>query len=169
MNSVIIYIDISDHLPVAVHLESRLSKIKGSSTCFFRCYDPKSLENFNIALSNDSRFEVANNLSLTQNDPNNAYTHFSTAYTDLFEKHFPKKLVRKNHKLVPQAEWMTKGLLKSCNKRSFLYKRYRKSGTSPDREKHIKSRNKLKIILKQAKQMYYHSKFNLLSGDLDQT
>ena len=45
---------------------------------------------------------------------------------------------------------MTQGLLRSCNKRSKLYKKYKISKKVEDKLKYIKYRNKLKSLLKKA-------------------
>ena len=106
---------------------------------------------------------------MSQEDPNIPYNHFIDAYKDIFDNCFPEKFVKLKPKNAPQAEWMTRGLLRSCNKRSLLYKKYKQNGTAQSREKYLRYRNKLKSILKRTQQMYYHSKFESLSGNLRQT
>jgi len=58
------------------------------------------------------------------NDQTAAYNCFIDIYLLAFNKHFPEKLVKKNRRTTPINEWMTKGLLRSCNKRSKLYQKY---------------------------------------------
>ena len=64
---------------------------------------------------------------------------------------------------------MTKGLLKSCNKRSILYKKYIKSKTQVDRDKYIKYRNRLKTVIDKSKADFYHNKFQQIHSNIRQT
>jgi hypothetical protein len=164
----IVYSDISDHLPVIIHLSSAMN-VKNLSYTKTRCYDAKSIENFNIALSNDSRWVDLDRLSLINNDPSSAYERFYFIYRDNFDKCFPEKNIKLNSKSIPQNEWMTRGLLRSCHKRSRLYKKFKSEGAAKDKENYVLYRNKLKTILKKAQKTFYHEKFKLLAGNLHQT
>jgi len=62
---------------------------------------------------------------------------------------------------------MTKGLTKSCYKKSILYKKFWKSPSDVNKTRYITYRNKLyKSILHKAEKVYYNVQFNLLAGDL---
>ena len=78
-------------------------------------------------------------------------------------------MIKLNCKSIPQNEWMTKGLLRSCNKRSLLYKKFKRGGKMQDKENYIKYRNKLKSIIKKAQKTFYHDQFKSFSGNLKQT
>jgi len=80
------------------------------------------MENFNIKLVNDHLWDKVDMLCEDHNDPTAAYNCFIDIYLLAFNKHFPEKLVKQNRMTTPINEWMTKGLLRSCNKRSKLYK-----------------------------------------------
>ena len=64
---------------------------------------------------------------------------------------------------------MTRGLLRSCNKRSLLYKKFKNSHTTKAKEKYVKYRNKLKSVLKKAEKSFYHNKYKLLAENIQQT
>ena len=64
---------------------------------------------------------------------------------------------------------MTKGLLRSCNKRSSLYKKFIKTKSQADRQKYIKYRNMLKSVVQKAKSDYYLSRFKQAHGNIKQT
>lgn len=113
-SSAIVYNDISDHLPVALHLKSNLSKIAKQS-CLKRYFDAKSIGNFNAELANtnwDALYEILSKRS----DPSEAYNYFSCKYQSLFDKYFPEKNIKMSNRMTPRHVWMTKGLMKSCIK-----------------------------------------------------
>lgn len=75
-DSAIVYNDISDHFPIAIHLSSSIIKENKAKVYKTRNYNAKSIENFNEALCNDTRWQEVNRLSLAENDPNAAYNFF---------------------------------------------------------------------------------------------
>ena len=167
-NSVIIYNDISDHFPVAVHLSKAIKKPEQLSYQS-RFYNTHSLTLFNNYLSNDERWTEVNRLSQVEKDPNAAYNLFNTVYGELFEICFPLRSSTFKAAVKPQSEWMTQSLIRACNKRSTLYKKYRTKPSPKKRAKYVAYRNKLKTILKKAQKMFYLSKFNYLMGNLQLT
>ena len=169
IESAILCNDLSDHLPVAVHIKS----VKGSNTrsidsnSKFRKYDQESITAFNDALRQNGIWDEVVKLSYILNDAEAAYACFSDIYSQMFNKHFPEKCRNPARKrLAPVLEWMTTGLLKSCNKRSKLYKKYIKSKSLEDRQKFVKYRNKLKSIILKAKADYYHDKIAQANGNI---
>ena len=64
---------------------------------------------------------------------------------------------------------MTKGLLKSCNKKLKLYKTYCKYKSDDNKTRYIKYKNKLKSLLRKAEKDFYCNKFNKISGNIRQT
>jgi len=122
-DSVILFNDISDHLPVAIHLMSVLARRKEGFFPKSRPYDLRLIENYNIAAVNDARWAEVNRLSLEENDPNAAYDYSLTAYKNIFDHCFPEKVAKSKNRFIPNNEWITQGLLRSCAKRSFLYKK----------------------------------------------
>ena len=163
----IIYSDISDHLPVAIHIESKLSKNKTSNLITKRFLPQSKINEFNDALLLKSWLEV-NQLSVND-DPSASYAKFIETYSELFEFYFPLKTLNLSHKMTPKTEWITSGLMKCCSKKRLLYKRYMKRRTPESKEKFISYRNKLKTVLKRAEREYYHVKFTSLKGDIRNT
>jgi len=60
-------------------------------------------------------------------------------------------------------------LMKSCVKKSKLYKTFRKSNTIVHKEQYIAYRNKLKILLRSAEKKYYSDQFSKFKGNMHQT
>src|SRR5882757_911086 len=94
---------------------------------------------------------------------------FYDVYKGIFDCSFPKITKRRSYRLTPRNEWMTKGLVVSCNKKSKLYKKYRQHPTATNKEKYSIYRNRLKSLLKKSEQRYYAQKFNLYTGDMRKT
>ena len=168
VQSVIIYNDISDHFPIAIHSINGL-RSHDLPPVKQRNFENRSIDNFNMELANENIWNEINILCETQNDSTNAYNCFLRIYSLAFDKHFPETTVKKNHWKTPLSDWMTKGLLKSCNKRSKLFKKYKLSNTPSDRQKYVMYRNKLKTIIEKAKKNYYYNKFKNLEGDMRKT
>ena len=105
----------------------------------------------------------------TQNDPTEAYNLFVCRYRYFFDMCFPEKYVKSSYRQQPRHEWMTKGLVKSCNRKSKLYKQYRKNNNIENKTKYITYRNKLKTLLYKAERQFYSNKFNLMAGDMRKT
>jgi len=66
-----------------------------------------------------------------------AYEYFLTAYKDIFDHCFPEKVAKSKNRLTPNNEWISLGFLRSCNKRSLLYKKCRHSGAPLEKDKYI--------------------------------
>ena len=124
---------------------------------------------FNIALHADNRFSNVYDFCDNIKDANAAYNSFHNVYKELFDKHFSLKTTSEKKKCSPIAEWMTKGLVKACNKKSLLYKKYKTSGLAIDKQKFVTYRNKLKSILNEEKRNFYSHKFKSAAGNLKET
>jgi len=168
MDTVIIYCDISDHLPIAIRIQTKLIKNKLPTTIKKRIYDDMSIVNFTQELQNFDWGEVEK-FANVNDDPNKAYASFYNTYKLLFDKHFPEKNHRLVPRLTPRKDWMTKGLLKSCHRKSILYKKYKKDPTLQSKTRYITYRNKLKTVLRKAERCYYTKRFELISGDIKKT
>ena len=57
-------------------------------------------------------------------DPDVSYGRFIDIYSNLYNKHFPIKR-KPPSRLKPRQEWITAGLIWSCNTKSKLYKQYK--------------------------------------------
>ena len=90
-DSIIIYNDISDHFPVAIHLASNLNSKKALKSRKARRFDTKSIENFVNDLDHDTRWVDVNNLCVINNNPSSAYELFHSIYKENFDKCFQKE------------------------------------------------------------------------------
>ena len=90
-------------------------------------------------------------------------------YNKAFDKYFPEKLVKLSNRMTPRHDWMTKGLMKSCIKKSKLYRKYCKNRTNENKKKYLAYKNKLKKLLHLAETRFYKDKFNLTMGNIRET
>src|ERR1700690_1995477 len=59
--------------------------------------------------------------------------------------------------------------MKSCIKKSKLYRKFCKNRSKINKDKYISYRNKLKCLLHKAEKMYYGDKLKLVSGNIRET
>ena len=64
---------------------------------------------------------------------------------------------------------MTSGLVKSCNKKCLLYKKYIKNPSTTNKDTYVRYRNKLKSLLIKAEKDFYRIKFQQFQGNLSLT
>jgi len=169
MSSAIVYSAVSDHLPIALRLESTLIKNVVPKIINKRVYDKDSLSRFYLELSHlDNWSDV---YYLCQNDANTsaAFDSFHKRYVAIFDKCFPAKTIKLSHRLTPRQPWMTKGLVRSCLRKSKLYGIYRKTGLEADKSKYMAYKKKLEHLLNTAEKSYYFDKIKCLSGNLRKT
>jgi len=82
---------------------------------------------------------------------------------------FPICTFKVSNRMTPRHAWMTKGLMKSCIKKSKLYKIYCKDRTGLNKDKYVTYRNKLKTLLHIAKKTFYSDKLSQVKGNMRQT
>ena len=166
VTSAILYNDISDHLPVLVHVPQLLAAIKlVSRACYIsRDYSASSLNAFKNSLRAVDWNPVT--LLCNNNDVNAGYEAFIAIYCNAFISFFPEKKVSCRKRTDPINEWMTEGLVRSVRKKNRLYKKHMKA---PDNLfftiTFTNYRNKLKSILGKAKKDYLVKNFESASGD----
>ena len=107
-NSAVVYSDVSDHLPIAVHIKMSAPKFKQDSFAQRRFFDNSSIDKFNRLLANVD-WDVLLNDNVNASD---GYDKFSSVYIDIFNNCFPERIPKMSHRLTPRHEWMTKGLMK---------------------------------------------------------
>lgn len=168
ISSAIIYCDISDHLPIALHFEISLNKKVRSDVTVKRIYDDQAMMHFHTELAKSENWQAVYS-SLSVNDTAAAYDCFYDQYRVIFDKYFPEKIVKQSYRLTPRHEWMTKGLIRSCLKKSKLYKKYLKTGSVLDKNCYMIYRKKLGRLIKAAERRYYFDKLKSYSGDLRKT
>ena len=167
-NSAIVYSDISDHLVVAIHLNTSLPKPKIEKNKIKRSFDTHSLEAFNSHLANTDWSEMYDMLSVNS-DPSKGYDLFFNKYKSIFDQYFPERLIKLPNSMIPRHDWMTKGLMKSCVKKSKLYRKYCNNRTKANKDKYTAYREKLKTLLRIAEKNYYSNKFTSISGNIKET
>jgi hypothetical protein len=171
IRSAIIYSDISDHYPVAIHVSRQTlnNKAKYSKKPVnSRLYPITAINAFNSELASMS-WESTYEIVLKDNDPNRAYNCFFNLYKDAFDKHFPLAPRKSSKKLTPRSEWITKALMKSCSTKARLYKKYCLNRSTSNKEIFIKYRNRLNTLLRKTERDYYSSKFKSAMGNMKDT
>ena len=164
----IIYSDVSDHLPVAIHIDLKITKKNSISQVKKRYYTTEKIQAFKQELfSTDWRtvYEETENST----DPTKCYTLFLNTFSKVFEKYFPLTKVKISNSNSPRNCWIAKGLIKSCKRKSKLYKKYLNCPTKMNKKIHTDYRNKLKSLLRKAEVSYYKNQLNSSAGDLRQT
>ena len=100
----------------------------------------------------------------------NATPYSLKKFTKLFNTYFPMQKFRLNKTNSPRSEWITKGLIKSCKKRSKLYKQYQLDPlNSTKKDRYLIYRNKLNSLLRKAERDYYNQKLISFNGNLSKT
>ena len=162
----IVYSDISDHLPVAIQCNVSV----GSRRTYYsykRLFSADRIAEFNrvLAVCNWSDVTVA----CANNDPDSAYSIFQQIYLKHYNNIFPlqKKAIPTKH--VPKQVWITPALIKSCNKKSQLYKSCLRNPTPENKAKFHTYRNKLKSLMRAAEKLYYADLFTRCRSDLRAT
>ena len=164
-SAAVIYCDISDHLPIAAVLRTKLSAKKQKSNTYMRAYGDSSISNFNQDLG---RPLLWNGLT-TASNTDEMFILFHTTFSDCFERHFPLTVSKNKYKKSPRHAWMTGGLIKCCNKKNNLYKKWIKSKKTEDKSKYTKYLSQLKKVLKSAEKTYFDIQLKLVAGNLRKT
>ena len=169
--SAIIYSDISDHLPILLKLSNisnKLDNIKAKASASKRLISEAKIIEFKTKLYAENWEKVHDELNNVA-APGTAFTIFNHRFSQLFSQHFPIRSVTPRNKNVPRNPWITKGLIKSCNMKSKLYRNYILRGTAEHKIKYVTYKNKLQILLTKAKKSYYDNEFKSYNGNLKLT
>ena len=164
-NSALVYNDISDHLVAILSFQTKVPNVKPQKIIVKRFFDTNSIANFNRHLQAVDWDAIINN----DLNPSVAYDSFFSLYKSIFDVYFPEHTVRISNRMTPRHEWMSKGLLKSCAKKSKLYRQFCKSQCETLHKKYVVYRNKLKSLLRIAESKFYCDKFNSISGNIRAT
>lgn len=167
ISSAIIFSDISDHLPILVKLPAKLAPRQSNTTQMTRSVNTVSINAFIAALQAQRWDNVLDAINDPLSAPHVAYALFSLTFLQLYDRHFPLRSTKTGSKLSPRKEWMTRGLAKSCFRKSKLY---RNSLSDPSKLAfYVAYRNRLKSLLRIAEKSYYDAKLASYSGDLKRT
>ena len=103
-------------------------------------------------------------------DPNFQYSFLINAIKGIYDKHFPLKGVKVNHK-TRKNPWITLGILKSIKRKNKLYKiRYKVRNPSPQNDGKFRAyRNRLNHLIRFTKIQYYTSLLENTKGNLRAT
>ena len=167
-SAAIICSDISDHFPVAVRINLSIVKNKLLNISASRSFNSAAVFNFNQGLMSYTWADISQYIT-NCSDPSEAFLSFFNVYKHLFDKCFPLVTRHHSYRMTPRNEWMTKSLIKSCNKKSRLYKKYRLHPTVANKDRYVAYRNKLKTVLKKAERSFFAEKFNSYTGDMRRT
>ena len=166
--SAIVYNDVSDHLPIALHINANLRKPLKQGTCVRRFFTATSIVNFKNHLTNTNWDNLAY-LLCTEPDSSAVFNNFTSTFNQIFDEHFPACNIKLSNRMIPRHEWMTKGLMKSCIKKSKLYRAYCNHKTKVNHDRFTTYRNKLKSLIHKAEVDYYRDKFKQISGNVRET
>ena len=107
-------------------------------------FSETSIENFkSYQLYTDWSDICVNNES---NDPNSTLKKFYIKFNEGFNLCFPTS-VHTSYRKKPRKEWMTPGLVKSCENKSELFKKCKKSNSNEPRVSFVNYKNKSSSIL----------------------
>jgi exonuclease III len=169
LSSAIIYSDISDHLPIIIKTPLKCLKPEAKNRdTKMRQINVINTSKFTETLQNQNWDEVHQALA----DPvtaSSGYTCFASRFASLFDSAFPYRNLKSRPRSAPRKEWMTKGLVKCCKKKSVLYKNSIASPSIASKNKYLNYKNKLKSVLKRAEKEYYSEKFKSFHGCQKQT
>ena len=163
VNPGIFLCDISDHLPVFL-VTSGFNQIKENPPRKYvkRIINESNLQSFYNKISN---VKWGNHLTKESVDEN--YNTFVQVFKENYEECFPlKSFSFKNKNKNP---WLTRELIKLCQKKSQLYKKFIKNPTPHRKEAYKKFRNYVTLKLRQAKKQYFNIKFDKVKDNIKST
>ena len=96
------------------------------------------------------------------------YQSFINVYSEVYNRCFPIAPHRTKHYRFKKP-WMTPGLLKSCYKKSNLYKKFLKDPSADNKSKFILYRNRFKRVKDETITRYYSEKFTQYSNNITKT
>ena len=167
-STAVIYSDISDHLPVLLKLSKKLNTKELPAQVKKRQFTEKNITKF-ISLLQSERWDNVTEAVTANLVPGLGYNIFITRFLELFKICFPIRSCRTKNKNCPRTSWITKGLIKCCNKKSKLYKKSITNPTEETKTKYVTYRNKLSTILQKAKKTFYESELKSYNGNLKKT
>ena len=149
----IIFSDISDHLPIAHMCNMKLSREE--IPMLNKSYKRREINQTNIESFVNSIKNISwNNMLNDKNNPQDAFTDFSSSLLSVYNSSFPwrdKKIkgdIDKN-----RSPWMTKCILNSVAKKNRLYKKFLSKPSKTNENKYKKYKNKLNHLIKIEKKL----------------
>jgi len=131
--------DLSDHLPVfTTYFDNETQTRRREKKIPSRTINVINLEKFNKILSNTNW-----SLFINEDDPNKDYNNFISEFSRIYEVCFPLKIIKGKQMNKSYTPWLSRGLLKSINKKNRLYKKLVRSPTTSCELKYKAHKNKL--------------------------
>jgi hypothetical protein len=153
---------------IALHIKANLRKPFKQGTLVRRFFTVKSIANFKNHLSTTNWDNLTYLLS-TKANTSTVFNIFSTTFNTIFDEHFSACNFKLSKRMTPKHELMTKGFMKSCIKKSKLYRVYCRNRTKVNKDRFTTFRNKLKSLIHKAEVDYYRAKFKRISGNVRET
>ena len=150
-----LYGKISDHMPNFIIMENieYLQDKKEEITI-------RDMSKLNEAkFINDINIEELSKLINKTNDINEQYNIFHNHLIQAIDKNAPIKTLTTKEKKSKTKPWITKGIIKSINRKNKMYKKYVKTKNENIYKEYQKLRNKLSHIIRESKKEHYNKYF----------
>ena len=147
-----IYTDITDHLPNFVIIKVNDNKLNAKNIItdrpLVRLQGQENINRFKQLLSREKFNDVYD-----EKDPDVILDMIYKKLKQAYNISFP--LVKLSRKKMKDKKWITKGIRKSINKKSNLYKKYLNYPNETNRNIYTRYKNVLTNVIRKAKEMYY--------------
>ena len=127
-------------------------------------YNKNSINKFNNSLQKVNWNEHIK----TKTDPNLTYSNFLKCFCKEFDTYLPVHHTKTSRRCSPRNEWITPGVIKCCNTKSKLYKKFKINPSKLNENIYKNYRNKLKKLLNVTEQNFYAEKVTNSRGNLKQ-
>ena len=161
-NSAIIISDISDHFPIfaCFQLQRPISSIYRQT----RHFTPDNMASLRSSLSQTDWSSIHNS-----HNADEAFGILNDTLISLLNEKIPLTKIKINNKKTPRSPWLTKGILRSINRKNNFYLKYKAKPTEQNKTKYLNYKNTLTAILRREKKKYYSHQFDSLKKDIKQT
>ena len=158
----IIYDDLSDHFPIFSIHKNYVVPIHRTQTKKVqkRIINEANLSSFKKKLNSIDWSCLKEN-----NDVNESYDSFMDKFSNVYEECFPLKTTDKKSNRC-RRPWITKGILKSINRKNRLYKVSLRNPDVKHKTAYKNYKNKLTNTIRFSKHRYYSDMFLSLQGDM---
>ena len=137
-----------DHFPIIVKLNTPIKVNNNNKNITYKNFSQSHINQFIVDLDAVNWQEFILQCD-THKDVNYSYKKFFEIFNGLYEQNFTSLSKSLPTRRRPRSDWITPGLIISCNTKAKLYKKY-KLHPSLDNETNYKTyRNKLKQLLQQ--------------------
>ena len=166
IKSSILVTDITDHMPTVLTTRNNLTNHSGSTKkiTYKRIHTDDNIAKFKQRLIDVKWQEILDN-----NNANDDYNKFIETFDTLYNECVPLKKCTNNRRKEPMSPWITKGLLKSINKKNKLYKQYLHSPSNKGLQQFKTYKNKSNMLIRKAKRKYSFLKFEQSKNNMKQT